>query len=257
MDILISTIIGIFGLFIGSFLNVVIYRMSTGRSIVFGRSHCPSCNKTLTFNELIPVVSFIFQKGRCRGCHTKISSQYPFVELVTGVTFFLITFFSDVHPPVLIWYLLMASLALVISVYDYKHYIIPLKPWGLLTGLAFFGGIFILHLPIFYLLLSGLLCGLPCAFFYGVSKGKWMGFGDALLGVTAGFLLGISGGFASIIIGFWIGAVISILLLLLHRKTFASTIPFGPFLLIGLFLCLLFQINLESIIFGFSRILPL
>lgn len=135
----------LFGLIVGSFLNVVILRLASGQSFLHGRSECPSCKKKLTFFELIPVVSFIFLKGRCRRCRARISWQYPLVELTTGLLFLAASWRILTHLPfrwlllepfsfssllaigfVIFWLFFVSSL-IIIFVYDLRFYIIPDK----------------------------------------------------------------------------------------------------------------------------------
>ena len=145
----------ILGLFIGSFLNVVIFRLHSGESIVFGRSHCPVCKKELSWYELIPLVSFLMQGGKCRNCKTRLSLQYPIVELATGLLFSLslivLPFVAYIQYPIaLAWqyflhngiiflpgaqlaammlplFLLwsISAISLVIFVYDIRYFLIP------------------------------------------------------------------------------------------------------------------------------------
>ena len=133
-------IIFIFGTIIGSFLNAVILRMNTGESIVKGRSRCFSCGKKLSWQELIPVFNFIAQRGKCRGCGSKISIQYPVVEFITGIIF-LLTFLKLQNTDYLIlttgYHFIIFSLLIVISVYDFRHQIIPNKLVYLFNFLAF------------------------------------------------------------------------------------------------------------------------
>ncbi len=114
----------IFGLAVGSFLNSVIYRLEKKESIIKIRSHCPYCKKTLSWFELIPIMSFILQKGRCRKCHKQISWQYPLVELATGLLFVGL-YVSGFTFQDLVFWLFVISCLIVIFVYDLKHYIIP------------------------------------------------------------------------------------------------------------------------------------
>lgn len=132
----------IFGAIIGSFLNVVILRYNTGESVVYSGSRCFSCGKKLTWSELIPIFSFLIQKGRCRQCKSKISPQYPIVELITALVFCAI-FWKLNHqfdfysvPSAAYWLAVFGSL-IVISVYDFRHQIIPDKIVYLLIFLAF------------------------------------------------------------------------------------------------------------------------
>lgn len=136
-DFLIYLFIFVFGTICGSFLNCVIYRLEIGESFLKGRSYCPHCKHVLTWQDLIPIFSFLILKGKCRYCHQKISWQYPLVELATGILFVstLIYFFSKTSILVnsamteltSIYYLVIACFLIIIFVYDLKHYIIPDK----------------------------------------------------------------------------------------------------------------------------------
>ena len=117
---------GIFGLIVGSFLNAALWRMRSGESIVFGRSHCVKCEHELAWYELIPVLSFIVQRGRCRACNKGISWQYPALEIATALLFVGAFFAFPSSAPSLILYIwILAAAFLFIFVYDLRHYIIP------------------------------------------------------------------------------------------------------------------------------------
>lgn len=128
----------ILGLLVGSFLNVVIYRYNTGMSVVSGRSRCLTCAHTLRWFELIPVVSFVIQAGRCRECHSRLSWQYPAVELLTGLIFLRVfqVVGGNAHNLELAFWWLVFSILIVITIYDLRHKIIPDGLVGLLAGLA-------------------------------------------------------------------------------------------------------------------------
>ena len=115
----------IFGLIVGSFLNCVIYRLEEGKSFLKGRSFCPDCKHTLSWQDLIPLLSFLILKGKCRYCKKPISWQYPLVELATGILFILILNFSTRPGGVILF--VVSCFLIVIFVYDLKHYIIPDK----------------------------------------------------------------------------------------------------------------------------------
>ncbi len=257
-------IIFVLGTIVGSFLNVVVYRYNTGLSFVTGRSKCFSCGKHLHWYELIPLFSFLMLGAKCLGCNSKISYQYFTVELITGLVFvgFLLKFGLV---PLLPLYLLIASILIVMSVYDFKHKIIP-------DGLVF---VFILlsiavfclthsMSEIFSFPLSLDLLATPIlfaffAFFWLVSGGKWMGFGDAKLAIGVGFLLGFSGGVYAIMLAFWIGAAFSLILILLQKikianfkLSFKSEIPFAPFIILAVFIQLFTSWNLHNIIYFLS-----
>lgn len=256
MDTLSLIFTFIFGTIVGSFLNVVALRFNTGTTIG-GRSKCMSCGNQLTWKELIPLFSFLFQGGACRKCQSKISWQYPLIEFCAGAIFVLIFF---VYPPVsaltaftTLLYIFVTCLLLVISAYDIKHKIIPdqfVYTFILLTliGLCV-GGTSWLHVTTISAFVAGPLTALPFALLWVVSKGTWMGLGDAKLVLGIGWLLGISGGINAIILAFWIAAVISVAWLFVTYKRFKprTEIPFGPYLIIGMYLVLLFNIQVMDI----------
>ena len=252
----------IFGLIIGSFLNVVILRMNTSRSLG-GRSACMSCMNKLSWYELIPLFSFLGLRGRCRNCKTKISIQYPLVEFITGLIFaslflkfqgiFLAStlLFSIFYA----YYAFMFSILIVIAVYDLRHKIIPDMLSFIFGTLAFVGIFFFYsngfywHLPSVLSLLSGIIVAFPFAFFWLVSGGRWMGLGDAKLALGIGWLLGIALAFSGLVIAFWIGAVVGLGLIIFSKMygwdyKMKSEIPFAPFLVLGTILTFLSGISL-------------
>lgn len=242
----------IFGAIIGSFLNVVILRYNTGESVVYSGSRCFSCGKKLTWSELIPIFSFLIQKGRCRQCKSKISPQYPIVELITALVFCAI-FWKLNHqfdfysvPSAAYWLAVFGSL-IVISVYDFRHQIIPDKIVYLLIFLAFGHWLFADKS------LSGFLVGAGFFGFLGllwlISRGRWMGLGDAKIALASGWLLGPFGGLIALFMSFWLGAISGIFLLIFAPKKFKleSRIPFGPFLGLGTLIAFLFGNNILQI----------
>ena len=243
----------ILGAIIGSFLNVVSLRYNTGMTLN-GRSKCFSCGKNLSWHELVPVLSFLFQRGKCKGCKSKISWQYPVVEIIAGILFVLIL---ALFPPVSIassittlFYILITCLLLVITIYDIKHKIIPdglVYTFAIIAFLKLFISIdatFII--PSITQIIAGPLLALPFALMFFFSKGTWMGLGDAKLVLGIGWVLGITAGISAIILAFWIGAVISVGWMLIVLKKFKSKyeIPFGPYLILGMYLVLLFGVRI-------------
>jgi leader peptidase (prepilin peptidase)/N-methyltransferase len=245
-----SLLIFVLGLIFGSFLNVVIYRYNTGSAswrIVGGRSQCLSCGKLLRWYELIPVFSFLFQQGRCSGCGSKISWQYPLVELLTGLSFLLVW---QLPLPLVSKsvYLLIVLLLVVIAAYDFRHLIIPD---------AFVYSFIILALAHAIWLgdfLSYFLTGLGLAAFFWilwlVSRGRWLGFADGKLALGIGFLLGPALGVSAVVLAFWIGAVAGVALIIVSRLsarygyvTMKSELPFAPFLILGLALTIFLNLN--------------
>jgi prepilin signal peptidase PulO-like enzyme (type II secretory pathway) len=241
----------IFGTLIGSFLNVVIFRLNTGKG-VGGRSMCMNCGKTLHAQELVPVLSYIFQLGKCRGCKTKISIQYPVVEAVTGFVSGILAAKIGVlniltDQMSLLYFLGVFSffcIFIAISVYDFKHKIIPSNLSNLATIIAllvlvlgFDSNTIVLKsfLDSFY---GGLIGFLPFAALFFISNGKWIGFGDARLGLAGGIILGKVGIMIALMYSFWIGAIVTLFILLIKGKkiTMNTEIPFGPYLSLGIFI---------------------
>ena len=270
MTSLVAIIFFILGLIIGSFLNVVILRLNTRKSFFgafSGLSACMSCQNKLSWYELIPLFSFLGLKGRCRNCKTKISIQYPLVEFGTGLIFagifwklsFLIEQDLLIFTISYIYYAFMFSLLVVIAIYDLKHKIIPDLLSFIFGAFAFVGlflfsnFIFFIHFPTILEFLSGILTAFPFAFFWFISGGKWMGFGDAKLALGIGWLLGLIGALSGLVVAFWSGAIVGIILVILSKKHkinsmgMKSEIPFAPFLVLGAFLAFIFELNF----FGF------
>ncbi len=266
-DTIIPIIIFFFGTIIGSFLNVVILRYRSGRSIVSGKSMCFACGKKLCFFELVPIGSFLTQRGRCESCHTKISWQYPLIEALTGVLFLFIYFHFEylIQDNTLLfailfsYYAFIFSLFIVLSVYDIKHKVLPDGLVLTFISIVFIGMFFIqgdtivLHIPHYTQFLAGIILPAPFSLLWLISKGKWMGLGDSKFMIGIGFLLGLSAGATAILFSFWIGAVVSILVLLFsrffgkHGVSLKTAIPFGPFLALGTMIVVLFNCNLETI----------
>lgn len=249
-----------FGAIVGSFLNVVSLRFNTGVGLG-GRSKCMSCGKKLTWSELIPIVSFMAQKGMCRGCKSRISWQYPLVEFAAGAIFALVLIkFPPVSPLAALStfiYLFETCLLLVIAAYDIRHKIIPDVLVYVFDAIAllsvFLGGSAWLHAPHLFTLLSGPILALPFALLWLVSRGRWMGLGDAKLVLGLGWLLGLSGGANAVVLAFWVGAVLGVAWMFATKKKFKSKteIPFGPYLILGFYLVLVFSVQ----VFDF-RMLP-
>jgi len=265
MYILIFIFIFLFGITIGSFLNVVIYRFNTGFPVVKGRSMCMSCGHKLKWYELIPLLSYLLQSGKCRVCKAPISKQYFFVELLTGLMFVFIglhflqaLFISSLLFAFLFFiFVFLFSLLIIISVYDIRHKIIPDKLVFIFDVSAFLV-IFVNYTtanPLFVLpsvmdLLSGPLFAMPFALLWLISKGKWMGLGDAKLMLGLGWMLGPVLSLPSVILSFWIGAVVSLFVMFLSKKkkiNMKTEIPFAPFLIIGAFIVFLFNIDIVAL----------
>lgn len=249
-------VVFVFGVVVGSFLNVVSLRFGTGVGIR-GRSKCMSCGTKLSWKELIPLFSFLFQKGSCRTCRSKISWQYPLVEFSAGIVFTMIFF---VFPPVSVsaafstaLYIFVTCVLFVISIYDMKHKVIPDSLSYIFAGTAFVhlfvGGYTWFHIPSIWDILAGPILALPIFLLWLFSRGAWIGLGDAKLLVGVGWLIGLSQGINALILSFWIAAGVSLVWLFWTYKKFKpkTEIPFGPYLVLGLYLVLLFGIRVMDI----------
>lgn len=248
------------GLIVGSFLNVVVLRWNTGRS-TGGRSGCLSCNVKLLARDLVPVLSYLLLGGRCRHCRSAISMQYPLVELATGAIFVGLvhkTIFTPLPLGLLFILLLGFSILVVLVVYDIRHKILPNELVYSFAALALLARI--LYSPLaFWDMLAGPLFFALFALLWLVSKGTWMGFGDAKLVLGTGLLLGFTLGLASLAIAFWSGALLGLFLLLSGQRslTMKSEIPFAPFIVAGALAAFFFDTQilafLSSYFFLFSQ----
>ncbi|MFA6190365.1 MAG: prepilin peptidase [Candidatus Staskawiczbacteria bacterium] len=264
LNIIIGALIFLFGVCIGSFLNCVIYRTELQEdmpensperkkvSFLRGNSFCPHCKHQLSWKDLFPVFSFLFLKGKCRYCKAKISIQYPLVELATALILLLIfnfqfsiyNQFSISQFLNLAFLFYIASALIVIFVYDLKHYIIPDKVLIPAIIITFIYNILAIVLKyqnisfINYLLAVAIGAGLFLAIFL-ISKGKAMGFGDVKLAILMGLLLGLPNVLVALFLAFFFGAIIGLILMVFEGKNLKSEIPFGPFLITGTFIAML------------------
>lgn len=240
-----TLLIFIYGLIIGSFLNVCIYRIPREESIAFPPSHCPKCSYKLKWYDNIPVLSYFFLRGRCRSCDVPISLQYPFIELLNAILYLVLykhfSFTID-----FIFYALIGSVLIVIAIIDLVDMLIPdvliisILVLEVLHKLAlyFLGGVEVRLLDsILGLLLAGGLFLLIVI----VSRGG-MGDGDITLIGSLGFILGLKGIVLTIFLSFLIGSIISIFLLASKIKSRKDPIPFGPFIIIAYFISLLYEV---------------
>jgi len=244
----------IIGAIIGSFVNVVAMRYNTGSSFVAGRSRCPNCNVPLKWYELIPVLSFVFSGGKCLSCGSKISWQYPLIEISSGIIFVLLflrqaallSFYGMAYSWIFfVYYAFVFSLLLVILLYDFHHKIIPNSLVYVFAFLA------VLKLALFFYirpplgaldyvdLLSPVILFAFIFILWFVSRGRWIGLGDAKLAFGIGALLGFVLGISGLVLAFWIGAVFGIVYLIFKKSSGASgqsQIPFAPFLIVATFI---------------------
>lgn len=274
----------IFGSAIGSFLNVVSLRYQPGQKlldlkIIGGRSRCPRCQKTLRWYELIPLLSFIIQLGKCRNCGARLSLQYPLIEFLSGLIFVLVPFsLFTIHYSlftIIIW-IFIFLLFFLLSIIDFRYYIIP---DSVNLSLAVLGIVLIFIIPQSSILnsqfsflghyallfdfsfLNNLITNnsitiflnhvfatlIAMAFFAAIiifTKGRAMGWGDFKLVGALGLIFGWPDILMVVFLSFVVGAICVTPLLIRKQKTMKDVVPFGPFLIIGSALTFFFGYNI-------------
>ncbi|MDI6871889.1 MAG: prepilin peptidase [Bacillota bacterium] len=251
---LLVLLVPLLGLLAGSFLNVLIYRLPRGESVAWPGSRCPACGHPLAVRDLIPLVSWLTLRGRCRYCAASIPARYPLVELA-NVLLYLALYLRFGWRWALLPYGLLASLLLALTFIDLDHQLLPdaLTLPGLGLGLAFgLGasiaqwtgrpspfGVSLAHLPYLFAPLSfrsgliGAAAGAGAILLIILLSREGMGYGDAKLLAMIGAFVGWRGALASLFLGAVAGSVVGLWLLLTGRKGRRDPIPFGPFLSFG------------------------
>lgn len=256
--IIIYVIVFIFGTIIGSFLNVCIYRIPLKNSVVIGRSHCMNCNNKLKWYELVPIISFILLRGKCKSCKSKISFQYPIVEAMNGLFYLAIFYiFGWSGSYVLIFniiYCMATSTLFVLSIIDLRTHTIPdsLSYILLLLGIIFTiiksissydetGRVIepLLKHGIGFFAVSALLL-----FIFYVTQGRGIGGGDVKLMAGAGLLLGWDVVIVAFLVGCIMASVIHPIMMLFKKSD--RVLAFGPYLSVGIFVGMLFGKNIIS-----------
>lgn len=249
---LVRTLVFILGLLWGSFFNVCIVRLPQDQSVLWGRSACPKCKSTIPWFCNIPVLSFLFLKGKCRNCKAPISLEYPLVELFSGLMFLgLFLYFGWTKD--LVANGILCSALLVISVIDLHHQIIPdeISLPGIVVG--FFASLWMGKI-LWWQSLLGILFGggsfLAVAWGYEkISKKEGLGGGDIKLLAMIGAWLGVQSLLIVIIISSLMGSIIGIAVMIFQKKDFKTAIPFGPFLALGAVAYIFFGPELQSLLF--------
>lgn len=255
---LIMLLIFIFGTCIGSFLNVCIYRLPVSKSILEpSRSMCPGCNGLIAFYDNIPLLSYLWLKGRCRQCHMPISFRYPLVEMITGVLAICVFLRFGLTLEGLVYFAFITTL-LVITFIDIDHRIIPDVislpgiPLGVLAAFA-------LPSMTFKSSVSGLLAGggsllLVAWTYYLITRKEGMGGGDIKLLAMIGTLVGFKGVIFTIFAASFIGTLAGAVIMLHKRKNLKLAIPFGPFLSLAAVIYIFFGQRLISWYLGLAGV---
>ena len=249
MDLYFAIVFLILGLLIGSFLNVVIYRLPEGESIAKPPSHCPSCNVRLKPIDLIPVFSWLFLKGRCRYCKVAISPRYALIELLTGVSLLISYLYAG-----LTWHLLVLLVLLSVLIadtfIDIDHQIIPDE-----LNIFLFVFFIAINLVASYIpwkdAIFGALAGsLPLFLLVVLTGGAGMGFGDVKLMFVLGLYLGLWSTLLTLFLSFIYGGIFGVLLLATGIKKRKDAIPFGPWIAIAAVTVLFFGDQIINWYFG-------
>ena len=246
----------LFGLALGSFLHVLVSRYDPERFLLTpatlgGRSYCPHCKRTLAWYELVPLLSFLVQRGRCRACGAKISWSYFGVELACGLLVALVPMGLPLVPAIL-WTAVFLIL-LLITLIDMRLQIIPDELSAALAilgiGLVLAGGA-----PFDWPGHFG--AGLGAALFFAaliaITRGKGMGWGDVKLAFVLGLVFGWPDTLLLVMLAFVIGAAVGVALIIARSKNLKSALPFGPFLALAALIVFFFG---QSIIGGYLRLL--
>ena len=239
----------IYGASLGSFANLIADRLRV-RSIFKGRSMCLHCGKKLTWRELFPIISYISQKGKCAGCKSNISQMYFWSEIFVGI---LIAFLpvvivqyidvfaspASLYYAIFLFFILSISIALcaAIVIYDLRHMIVPFETAMILLGIGMLATVVRQYFYGFniYDFFAGAIVATPFTLMYAFSKGKWVGMGDVMMYGALGFILGLPIGVTTFFYSVWLGAFVSLVLLVVHKRDYnlKSEIPFTPFIIIG------------------------
>src|SRR3989344_313770 len=240
---LISVFIILVGLSLGSFLSVLVFRLSLKEGgIVTGRSRCPNCRHRLAWYDLLPLLSFVLLAGRCRHCRRKISPAYPLLELTTALT--LLTFSRQINyqfdvQNIILTVFLLVFVSIIFS--DIIFLTIPDKLIIPAAVLAAVSGIFFQTAGPFNLLITGLTAAGIFGIMFLASRGRWLGLGDIKMVMLIGFLFGFPTAFWIILLSIWLAAFWGIGLVFLKRATMKTALPLGAFLSATAIIFIIFQ----------------
>lgn len=241
MELIIGLIIFLLGLIIGSFLNVCIFRIMEEESIIFPLSHCKSCSIKLKVKDLLPIISFLSLRGKCRYCKQKISIQYPLVEAVTGILFVIIYLKFGLSLEFL-KFISLTSILLVIGIIDYKTQYVysSVIMTGLGFGIIFLAITFITNgkLELISIFMSAFIPAFILALIILTTSG--MGWGDVEIVFMIGIFLELKLNILSLFISIILAGTYAIYLLIFKKRDKKQAIAFGPYIATSAFITFLF-----------------
>lgn len=231
------------GACVGSFLGVVLFRLRHGGSALQGRSVCDYCHKKIAWFDNIPLLSFLFLRGRCRRCRRRINPEYPLIELLVGLEFVWLYWLLKINfnwfnwvegwysLALLAYWLALFSGSMAIAVYDIKFLLIPDQILGPLVVIAFLRLFVSGNWPVVATAFGSMLF---LALLHFLTRGKGMGWGDVKLGFLLGLVLGWPLVLVALFLAFLTGASVGVILIAAKQKRLKSKIAFGPFLILGM-----------------------
>lgn len=244
-----AILIFVLGLVVGSFLNVVVFRIDNLKTIWLSRSHCPKCKKTLLWYDMVPVLSYLVLHGKCRFCKTKISSQYPIVEFFTGLAFLLL-FLMFGLTFALFFYLVIFSILIVVFVYDLKFQMVPESFVWVALVLALLGSWYFGNFGFWNMILGGVVGAAIPGILVWVSKERWMGSGDIKIGAILGALCGYPVVLFGMFLAFLVGAIVGLIYIKVVGKTIKAAIPFAPFIIFAAYVSVMYGAAIVSWYWG-------
>ena len=245
---LLTVFLFVIGACFGSFIDVVIDRLPGNKNIFLSRSVCEKCLKKISAYDLIPIVSFIVLRGKCRNCKAKIPVRIFLVELLTASLFVLLFLFSFVSWGQYTIYCAVALVLIAITLIDLEHGVIPDK---LLLIFGIVSLLFILltnPATLVQHLLTGIVSLLFFLLIFLITRGRGIGFGDVKYAFFIGFFLSVSQAIIAFYTAFLTGALISIILIMVGKKRIKGTIAFGPFLSLGVLVAMLFEKQILAVV---------
>ncbi|HZZ99215.1 MAG TPA: prepilin peptidase [Candidatus Paceibacterota bacterium] len=238
----------VFGTVYGSFLNVLLWRLPQGQGIG-GRSHCRACHQQLAWQDLVPILSFIWLKGRCRQCKDHISIRYPLVEATSGLVLAILVWVLPLSTAGVVLAAMVSLILTSLFFFDFFYFILP--DVIVYPGIVIFAIYNYLWRPDWlFFFSSALSLGAFFAIIYAVSKGKWLGLGDVKLAFLVGLILGWPLSFLATVLAIWVGALVGLAMMAFGRANLKKELPLGSFWTAAALATLIFQ-------HAFSQIFPL